>query len=285
MSKFGRNYKLLVQDSEGDFITIQNPLTVEFDVTRTATSSVNNAVFKVYNLGENSRNRIFQDRFDPREYKKVIFQAGYDDLNTLFIGNLFEAYNVREGNNIVTYMESRDGGFDISNTFAEITFAKNTSIDEIIKELSKKFPNLTLGKFGQIEGSVKRGVVLDGNVFSLLKKYSNERVYIDLEKINMLSYNEVIEGDVPLLTSDTGLLGTPRRSNSYLSIETIFNPQILISQIIEINSDIAKQYNGQYKVIGCKHSGTISEAVGGDCKTTLDLLMSSFAEKEFEEVG
>ena len=43
----------------------------------------------------------------------------------------------------------------------------------------------------------------------------------------------------------------------------------------EINSKINPIYNGQFKVDGIKHSGTISGAVGGECKTSLDLFLGT----------
>lgn len=48
-----------------------------------------------------------------------------------------------------------------------------------------------------------------------------------------------------------------------------------MSQVLELNSSVQKVYNGQYKVIGIKHQGIISEAVGGQLITTLNMLLGS----------
>jgi len=63
----------------------------------------------------------------------------------------------------------------------------------------------------------------------------------------------------------------PRRQNTYIQVDIIFEPRIQVGQIVEIVSQIDPRFNGQWKVQGIKHSGTISGAVGGDCKTTLQL--------------
>lgn len=55
----------------------------------------------------------------------------------------------------------------------------------------------------------------------------------------------------------------------------IFEPRIVVGQVIEIQSRIAPMFNGQYKLYGLKHSGTISGAVAGDVTTEIQMLVGS----------
>ena len=68
MSKFGRKYKLTVEiDTDGEkpqAIEITNPLTLQYDIERNTSSSLNQGTLNLYNLSEKNRNIIFQNRFD-----------------------------------------------------------------------------------------------------------------------------------------------------------------------------------------------------------------------------
>lgn len=282
--KFQRNYRLTVQADDGELITIESPLTLNFSIERSTMSSINSAQMTVLNLSKKVRSRIFQDRFGNVQYKRVVLQAGYGkQLSTVFIGNIFQANSFRNGNDIVTFIDARDGGFDTTGSITSRTVEGGT-VKETVSSLIAEFDNVTEGKIGTIEGEFKKPVVLDGNTFELIKKYTKGRAFIDLEELNVLGDNEVIEGDVPLLTSANGLLSTPRREDAYLTVETIFEPRIVMGQLLGIKSDIASEFDGQYKVIGVKHQGVISGAVGGECKSTFELLVGSQLFGEFTTV-
>lgn len=283
MIKFGRNYRLTIQSNGDDpsDIVIEYPLTVQFDITRGAMASLNSMNLVIYNLSETTRRQIFQDRFGYYDgvsgqlaYRRVILEAGYgQDLSIVFQGNLFEASSARQGSNILTFIDARDGGFDVATTKTFATYAKGTQIRDLLLTLMSQFQNLNQGEVGNIEGEFKRPVVIDGNTLAFMQLYSNNNTFIDLEKIHVLGDNEVIEGIVPLISDETGLLETPRRDDAYLTVTTLFEPRILMSQIIKLESTINPIYNGQYKVIGVKHSGIISGSVSGECKSTFGLLL------------
>lgn len=274
--KFGRNYRLTIQTNDiSEAIVIEPPFTVEFTIQRSTMGSLNSAQFKIYNLSEKTRSRIFQDRFNPREYKRIIFQAGYDSLTTIFAGNIFQANHARHGSNIITFIDARDGAFDAQNSMSIRTVQAGSSIKELVQGLVRDMPNISEGNLAGLSGTIQRPVVLNGNTLQLINKYANADVYIDLEELNVLQLNQVVQGYVPLINSDTGLLGTPVRNDAYLQIDTIFSPEIIVGQVLEIASDVNTAYDGQYKVIGLMHNGIISEAVGGACKSRFDLLVGS----------
>lgn len=271
--KFGRKYKLTIQTDTGEAVVIEPPFTLNFNIQRSSMASLNSCQLQIYNLSEDTRSKIFQDRFDFLRYKKVILEAGYDDLAVVFVGDLFEANSARQGTDIITTVVARDGGFDTINTKTFRGVQKGITIKELVKGLVGDFGNLTAGAIGDIDGELLRPAALDGNTFYLLKTYTGNQVFIDLEKVNVMKTNDVITGQVPLISPQTGLLQTPRRDDGFLTITTLFEPRIVMSQLVELKSDILEQYNGQYKVLGVNHQGTISEAVGGNCQSTFNLLL------------
>ena len=120
-----------------------------------------------------------------------------------------------------------------------------------------------------------RAVSVSGNAFAVIQKYSNGSAFIDNNEIKVLETYDAIEGYVPLINDESGLLGVPEHEDALLRIKMIFEPRIILGQIIEINSRIMPMFNGQYKVYGIKHEGTISDAIAGEATTTLEMLVGS----------
>ena len=280
--RFGRNYRLTIETNEGA-VVIEPPFTIEFSLERSTLSSVNSMQLQIYNLAERNRSIIFQDRFRPKFYKRLILQAGYSQLHTIFRGNVFQATSKRSGADIITYIEARDGAFDASRAFTNKNINPETTQD-VVDALVADLENIKLGKTGKEQGNFPRNVTLNGNTFELINKYTNDKAYVDLEELNVLQDDEAIEGVLPLITSETGLLETPQREEAYLSIETIFRPEITVGQLLEVQSGVNSAYDGQYKVTGLRHRATISEAVAGDAKSSFDLLVGSQLFGEFNKV-
>lgn len=272
--KFGRQYKLIIQ-SELEDIIIEPPLTIEFDIVRNVMAQANTMSLKIYNLQKSTRNKIFQDLFKIREKRKIVLQAGYEELSTIFVGEIRQAYSDRKGPNIITEIEAFDGGFDILNSYTNTSIKAGSNSKELINFLMGQFENLRRGEIGDFGTSYQRGVVLNGNTFELLRRETGDKIFVDLGKVYALNENEVITGQVPLINSDTGLLGVPLRRDSYLTVPMLFEPKILVGQVVEIFSKVQNQFNGQYKVIGIRHSATISEAICGEAKTILELLIGT----------
>jgi len=275
-------------------IEIRSPLTLELDIARSTQSSLNSATFRVYNLSETNRSLIFQNRFSINDVsgnrKKVILQAGYetalnrdDDLSTIFVGNLLEAYSYRQGSDVITYINAQDGALGAYNSNINQTIRGGTSFRDIAKIIIGGITGITEGKVGDIQGVSKTSTALNGNNFYLLKKNYKEEVFIDLEKINVLNENEYIKttneyikttgGKVPLINTDTGLLGTPQRQGTDLVMDVIFEPRLQVGQLAEVQSKFNPKFDGQYKIMGLRHSGIISGAVGGKCTTSLNLFI------------
>lgn len=280
--KFGRSYRVVIDPKDGgDPIIIAMPITVQFWVKRNTMSSLNYMSLDIYNLSPNLRDRIFQDRYVVRD-RTVTLEGGYDSLSLMFKGIIFEANSARDGTNIITRIEARDGNFDVSSTKTFQTIERGKSVKDVLEFLTGQFPTLERGAIGSYDDTLNRPVVLNGNTYDLLKKYSAGDVHVDNNKVFILKKNEVIEGEIPVINIDTGILETPRRDDGFLNVTTLFEPRVTIDQIIDLQSAIMPIYNGQYKVLGVMHQGIISEAVGGACRSTFDLWTGNTV---FEIVG
>lgn len=55
----------------------------------------------------------------------------------------------------------------------------------------------------------------------------------------------------------------------------LFEPRLTIGQQVQLQSQTNRIFNGMYKVMGFEHSGMISPAVGGDCKSSVSLWLGT----------
>lgn len=273
MSKWGRSFKITITMYTGAVIIIQPPFTIRFNVNRAAAASLNTLDLDIYNLAPATRDQLLQDPFimGANQRSTIKFEAGYigSPLSVIYQGTVFSCNSARSGVDIITSLHSTDGGWDIARNFIFQSAGGKPNYKTILSTLANTFaPNLTVGAItGNIEGVFQRPVVLEGNVYNLLQKYSDNKCFIDLERIYILKDNEILSGTIPLINADTGLLDTPRRDDTYLTFSTLFEPTINCGMAIDLYSQVNPIYSKQYKVFGIQHTGTISESVGGDLRT------------------
>lgn len=275
--KFGRTYSLSVEVAGGGNVTITPPLTLILDVRRNSLASANVATFRVLNLGERTRNAIYKDRYAVTEFRAIQLRAGYEDFAPLiFNGNVKQAYSYRQGTEMITEIEAYDGGFAMVNGFTSTTLSAGQNVANVIRSLASTLPGLSsVPIVGDFVGSNKRGEVLMGNTWSLIQQKSAGLAIIDNGQVKALRDNEAIEGQIPIVDSSTGLLNSPRRSDAMIEFDMLFEPRLTVGQVLALKSSTNPIFDGVYKVMGFSHRATISPAVGGGAKTTVNLWLGT----------
>lgn len=277
MEKWTRSYYLTVQTNEEaeEYIDITMPLTISFHIRRSVNASANTATITILNLSEDTRSKIFLDNYKTFYYKRVELRAGYslgkETLPLIFKGNIQKAYSKRNGVNYETTIDALDGGFAYANAYSSRQFAEGTTDKQILKSLAADLPYIELGKIGNFDYKLPRGNSIDGPTLQYFNTVSEGHYFIDLEKIHCLLDDEGFSGNINLINSDCGLLGSPLRQESFLTFEMIFEPRLQIGQFVELQSTTEKRFNGTYQVLGIEHSGIISDAQSGNCKTKVSL--------------
>lgn len=273
--KFQRVFELTVQ---GQTFTHQlsTPLTLSLDVKRDTLASANTGRFVLYNLKETTRRDIFHDRYDTLNYKQIQLKAGYSTDKTLpiiFQGNVQVAGSRREGPNWITELECFDGGFGMINGQAAVTKPAGWNARDLFKSLVGGMPNVSLNAVGQIENQSTRGITVVGNAWDGVQSVIGEDfAFIDNERVNILAEDEyiLVNGVIPLITGATGLLNSPRRQNAMIEVDLLFEPRLVVGQIVQLES-LETVNNGFYQVRGVAHRGLISDAVDGGVVTTASL--------------
>lgn len=290
--KFGLTYRVTIQVTPqagptqpnspfGNAIVIEPPLTINFNIHRSVMSALNVMTLQIYNLSIGTRNSIFQDRFDINRYK-IVVEMGYvpDGMAVVFIGDIFEANSTREGANVITTIQARDGGFDTNQSTVSTTLKAGQTLNSTCHFLAAQFPNLRVGKITDETPGMKadyaRPIILEGATFNLLKQYvlpsGLNQIWIDLEIVNITGIQEVIFNNNLLeIDASTGLINTPQRDNSFLTVTTLLEPRAIMGQSVAVKSSVLPQYNGVYKIVGVTHKGIISAAVESRCQSEFNM--------------
>ena len=300
MQKFDRVYSLSIEVDDGvntsplrkqftanKSLTVTLPITLEFDIVRQGLASAQTATFRLYNLSVRTRNAIQKDQYNFTQLRAIQFRAGYyspagDFMPMVFNGTVKTAYSYRRGVDFITEIEAYDGGYAMSNV-NNVSFtleAGATSRDTLLR-LSKLLNLPGAPIIGEFPNKSKRGEVMFGNAWQLIQQKSGFLACIDNGQVKALALNEVIGGTIPVLSSATGLLGSPQRGDSRLEVEMIFEPRLTVFQLVRLESETQPQYNRNWKVYSLHHYGTISPRVGGEAITKASLWFSS---EDFKEI-
>ncbi len=289
----------LAVDEDPLRVSIRPPLTTEFTIVRDIMAEANHAVFRITGLGESKRSRLYKDAFDAGIYRGVEFRAGYgsggiavpsDNLALCYKGNVKSGTSGREGTRMVTTLECQDGGFAFATGHISKGFSygvKNLQLlQELVVGLNSKSKTIKFGPGIAPDGDISRlaqdtlptdsatggrGQAISGNAKELLQARSGGGFFVDNEVAHLLADEEVFEGPLTKISSAMGLLNTPKRQDGFLNLDMLFEPRLLIGQIVQLESSTQPNYNGYYKVLGLKHTGVISEAQSGTAITSVKL--------------
>jgi hypothetical protein len=277
--KLGRNYFLSIQAVDDSFVSVQLPLTIEFDAQRSTLGSANVGTIRVYNLSRVNRNLILKNQGGNDYARKVTLQAGYGPgpiLPVVLSGTISQCWSVREGNNFISQIEVLDGGRAFADATLQLSpFPENTPQQTVVEEIANSVNQFGVrtGAISSFPGTISRGNSYSGSPMSILNEITNGKAFIDNSVLNILADNDVIGSyGLFLLNSSSGLLNTPIREQQYINIEILFEPMVSCGQQLLLDSSQDENMNGFYKVIGVHHRGMISSAVCGEATTSLKCL-------------
>jgi hypothetical protein len=235
--QFGRVCTLFVSTAAGDAIDLSQ-LRIKFSIKRSDTMTPNSADIRIYNLDLDFAAVI------KREFTQVVLQAGYQsNFGVIFKGNIKQVILGRE-NETDTFIDIIAGDGDQAYNFAIVntTLAAGSSLSHHIAAASgpMKALNVTPGYTGALpEATLPRGKVMYGNSRDHLQKITSSSGFgwnIQDEKINIVKRSTYLPGTVTILTSKTGLIGTPQQTNIGVNCKCLINPNIKINGRIQINN-------------------------------------------------
>lgn len=268
------------KDGKKQIVQDEAKLTCEFSVNRGILSDSSNCDIKLYNLAPSTREKINTDAFtfDTSKWKFVRLEAGYTgNLCRIFEGRILQAFSAHSGGSpdIVTNIQAQ--ALDILDCQTSHTFEAGTTYKQAVQTIvTTDMPNTTIGNVGELNGEFKTPTAVDGNVGDALSSITGGQAFVDNGMLNVIMSNEVIDVPVPVITDDNGLLETPIRRDANMEVKILFQPDLIVGQLLEIKSAVAPKFNGQFKVVGFTHNCTISGAQAGTRITTVNLYLGPY---------
>lgn len=245
-----RNYKLVVYSKKNQKGLDLSELRFKFNVKRSDTASPNSADIRVYNLSEDTALSIFlalspapSSDITINARGRVILQAGYQsNYGVIFQGNIKQIILGRE-NATDTFIDIVAGDGDTAYNFAFVnqTLASGATqtdqIDAVTKDVVTK--GVSLGHVGDIsQYKLPRGKTLFGNARNYYRTISlntDKTWSIQDEKVTFIDITSYLPGEAVVLTSKTGLVGTPNQTNEGVNLKCLLNPLLRVGGRVDIS--------------------------------------------------
>lgn len=242
--QYGRAFSLVVFGTDLNGLDLSE-LRCKFVVKRSDTMTPNVADIRVYNLEEKTAIRI------RNEFKRVILQAGYEgNYGVIFQGNIKQVIIGRESATD-TFIDIVAGDGDRAYNFAVVNAtiaAGGTQLDQIqaaVGTMSEK-GGVTAGHIGDTPAeTLPRGKTMWGNARNYLRdvaQTSDKTWSIQDEKVTFVSKKSYLPGERVVLTSKTGMIGTPQQTNEGVNAKCLLNPMLKIGGRVEIDNASIERY-------------------------------------------
>ena len=229
--------------------TLLTGLDIAFCIEKTLAREPNTAEVKIWNLNDRNRKYLRDQKRVP-----VILKAGYKDaMGLLFRGDLSEAFSEREGPDWVTTIRSGDGLVSLQSSRISRSFKAGTPLIDILKDISKGL-GINVGDaiaflekrgFSNSDKKLLSGAALSGSAHNELEKWLKS---VCLEgsvqdgALQVLVSGQALERTAVLLSSETGLIGSPEvSSNGILRARSLLNPELFPGRKIKVESKEIKE--------------------------------------------
>ena len=251
--RFNRTYTLEF-DIGSRTEVIKPPLRISFEADKSIMGGLNKCRIQLYNIEERKRLALAKDAEQQGKRIPIRLSCGYQDRQELiFKGTIFTGGTERQGADLVTTIESQDGGFDFTNSFTSRTVeGGKRAVDSVRQDM----PNTDEGKITE-RPMLTRPKVLVGNSAQLIDEMvgPGETWYIEDERLYIIKDNEVTSRFIPVVSAATGLISTPTRSSQQVTFQTLINPTVKIGRRVKLESTTAPYMDGIYRIETITYSG------------------------------
>jgi len=243
-----RKASLIVGGDKGKAIDLST-LRFRFAIRRGDLQTPNSADIRVYNVSDSTADRIRQILPQP-EFTRVVIRGGYDgNFGILFDGEIKQVRRGRESSTD-TYIDitaaDGDSAYNFSMTSLSLA-AGSTPKDHVAAVLQGMAEHaVTKGYIPDLPGNpLPRGKVMYGMSRDEMRKIArNTQTAWSIQdgKLNMIPETAYIPGDVPVITSATGMIGLPEQTQNGIRVRTLLNPNLKIGQAVQLDNKSIQGY-------------------------------------------
>lgn len=237
-AQFLRTCSLIVGNTKSGALDLSQ-FRIKFAVKRSDTMTPNTADILVYNLAPETAAQIQADF----KTKTVILEAGYvGNSGIIFKGNIKQVIIGRESAtdtfvNIIAGDGDQAFNYSVINTTLA---AGSTQADQVGAAVTAMTPKgVTAGQIGTFSPfQLPRGKVMFGNARDYLRdvaQTNRSSWSIQDQKLTFVKQKAYLPGERVVLTSKTGMIGTPEQTTEGVNTKSLLNPRLKISGRVEIN--------------------------------------------------
>lgn len=236
--QYRRHFSLVVSGTNIQGLDL-SALHCTFSIKRSSNMTPNCADIRVYNLDQNTALQI------KKQYTQVIIQGGYDsNYGVIFKGNIKQVIIGRESATD-TFVDLNCGDGDLAYNYAVVntTIAAGSSANDQLKQIAAPMADLSTALGGSQPtfqpNILPRGKTLWGSSKDYMRTFAQQNDLtwsIQNNKIEFIKQQGYAAGTSVVLTSKTGMIGTPQQTNIGVNVVCLINPLINPGQTIKIDN-------------------------------------------------
>lgn len=278
MSLFDRDVELIIQ-REGESFSIRN-LMIDFRVQKFSNALVDNrATIRVFNLRAEIRDLINRRRLDIKEkpYTSIFLSAGYkgetDSTALIFRGVVINGANSRIGPDWIsdfdcyTAKAQKESAVCDPGKHTWLQTPAQNIIDTLFADFNTNAPRFTPGALSALAGqnlTIACSGRIDQNISKILAKFGLIYTIEDdgpfvIESAGASNPDDP-DNQIPLVSAETGLIGTPKITHNGVEIRSLLNPKLKIFQRFLLRSLTTDgslvERDQQFSIVKLEHFGS-----------------------------
>lgn len=207
----------------------------------------------------------------------VQLEVGYNgDLSVILAGNVTQVdADFSSADRVCNLKIQSSVSNNLKNNSIQLSFANNTTLQQIADKVAE-VNDLQINFDSEITQKSVKNFSFVGTPLQCLNNFKKQfkeiiDVWIDNDgKTLMIAPKTPTTSGktLILINEDGGLVGSPKPTQFGITLNTLLNPSLKAGKFCRVKSSVISQYNGTYRIIDCKHSGSTQSNAW---LTTLDL--------------
>lgn len=253
-------------------------LRIEFSVPKTSKKEPNKAKIKLYNLDPTTAALIESD--EARNSIKLFagyggtFGGGSPDESgapgLIFSGEIRrgKAKTVLAPPHRITTIEANDGGSKYRSARMNKSYNAGITAFRLIDDIARSF-NVTISVPDDIRDQpIEEGLVATGpsrDILSSLGDSLGFEWYFEDDELKIVALDGDNGEEAFLLTPETGLIGSPEKTDKGVNVVSLLNPALRVRRIVRVES---RDTTGWFRIQSLEHHGDSYD--GNDFTTNME---------------
>lgn len=238
-----RKASLIIGESAGDALDLSE-LRFSFVVKRGDFQTPNSARIRVYNMNPATMARV------QKEFKRVVLQAGYEgNYGLIFDGTVVQTRRGRTSQ-VDTHLDITAADGDAAYNFAIVntTLAAGSTAQDHFNVAAQAMAQHGVGvgyTAGLQSNPLPRGKVMFGMARDFMRgvaRATQTTWSIQDGKIVVIPETSYMPGEIPVINSDTGLIGLPVQTQNGINFRGLLNPSIKIGTLVQLDNSSIQRY-------------------------------------------